>query len=65
MIIGFYSDEVESFTIIYIVNKKSDIPLLIEKKLKTLGGLVYQKVFPGRIDKPYIDEEEINNYLDE
>lgn len=62
MIIGFCSDEVESFEIVYIINNNSDIPKDIRRKLKSLSDLIFEQTFPGKIDKPFIDSDSINSW---
>lgn len=64
MIIGFFTDEIESSSIIYVINKKSDIPQSIKKKLKSIKSSICEIDIPGRIDCPFIDNDRINCYCD-
>lgn len=59
MYIGFISDEIESFEVIYAVNNKSEINRYLNKHAKNVLDLIWYIEIPGEINKPFIDSEKI------
>lgn len=61
MLIGFFSET--SSTIIYVVNDKSEINSILSQYSKESRDLIYDVQIPGKIDKPFIDEDGIEDFL--